>query len=399
MRILRIVSSGWPEGGVENGIVAMQPVYESLGHEVRTLASDSRPEQPHFNAYSFKEIAPGSPMRHMRRFVNIDACRSLHAAVSDFRPDVIHIHTLSQLSASIFLATGKTPSVLTVHGPEPCFRGLLKYCLSPNAFIGGDYESGPLNAKGRLQWIYMRYLIHPPFRTAIKRVNKVVALSSFMQNLLKQEGIEAAYVPNGIELPIDRDNSTADSHKPDRRRLLYAGRLEPYKGVEYLIQALPSIRQETMNAELVIAGDGSYRLALQKMAQDIGVGDSVKFRGRLKEDELKAEYRDCDIFVMPSTWPEAFGKTGVEALAWGKPVIGTGLGGMSDWLHDGKNGCIVPPGDANAIAFEVIRLLTNDALYDEIASNTRGVALDFSVESHVKGMLDIYQAQIDAKRN
>jgi rhamnosyl/mannosyltransferase len=143
---------------------------------------------------------------------------------------------------------------------------------------------------------------------------------------------------------------------PDRPTILFVGRLNYYKGVEYLLDAMPSI-----DADLLIAGDGDRRDALNARADRLGVSDRVHFLGYVDEETLHACYDCADVFVLPSVEPsEAFGIVQLEAMAYGTPVVNTDLPTGVPWVsRDGETGTTVPPRDAEALASAISELLDN----------------------------------------
>jgi rhamnosyl/mannosyltransferase len=142
-----------------------------------------------------------------------------------------------------------------------------------------------------------------------------------------------------------------DSNRPT---LLFVGRLNYYKGVEYLLDAMPSL-----DADLIVAGDGARRETLEDRATRLGVSDRVHFLGYVDETHLHGYYDRADVFVLPSVEPsEAFGIVQLEAMAYRTPVVNTDLPTGVPWVsQDGKTGVTVPPRDADALASAVADLL------------------------------------------
>lgn len=141
------------------------------------------------------------------------------------------------------------------------------------------------------------------------------------------------------------------------KKLLFVGRLVYYKGVDVLLRAFA----RTKGCALFLAGEGVLEPQLRQEAQELGVADRVFFLGRLSDSDLRAAFRDCDLFVLPSVAnSEAFGIVQLEAMVYGKPVINTALPtGVPLVSLDGETGLTVPPGDENALA-DAIRALAED---------------------------------------
>jgi glycosyltransferase involved in cell wall biosynthesis len=144
--------------------------------------------------------------------------------------------------------------------------------------------------------------------------------------------------------------------------VLFVGRLEKRKGLETLFKAIPLVLEEVPDAQFHIVGKdtnlapngGSYRdYLLQNL--DKKYHKNVRFVGYVNDNELKDFYRNCDIFVAPSLY-ESFGLIYLEAMAWGKPVIGCDVGGVPEIVEDGETGILIPPEDENALAEAIINL-------------------------------------------
>jgi glycosyltransferase involved in cell wall biosynthesis len=134
---------------------------------------------------------------------------------------------------------------------------------------------------------------------------------------------------------------------PWRGRLLYAGRLDPRKGVETAVRALPSLPGTTL--EVLGPGSDEQRAHLDAVAAEVGVTDRVAFDA-VARDQLAARYAAADAVVFPSQWEEPFGLVPLEAMAVGAPVVATAVGGASEFLVDGRNCVLFRPGDAADLA-------------------------------------------------
>lgn len=140
-------------------------------------------------------------------------------------------------------------------------------------------------------------------------------------------------------------------------KFLFVGRLVYYKGIDVLLKAF----ERAENAELFIVGSGPLKEELAAEARRMGKERLVHFLSGVSDAELKACYRDCDVFVLPSVASsEAFGLVQMEAMAFSKPVINTQLKmGVPYVSLNGKTGITVPPGDVDALA-EAMNTLAND---------------------------------------
>lgn len=236
---------------------------------------------------------------------------------------------------------------------------------------------------------------------AVRRADKVIAISRAIGTLISdhhnvpEEKIVVS--PLGIDLPDEP--STADIDK-ETLNVLFVGRLEKRKGVETLFEAIPSIVDKAPNVRFTIVGGdtnvsplgGSYQNYLLKNL-DSRYHPYVKFMGFVSDTELKNCYRDCDIFVAPSLY-ESFGLIYLEAMAWGKPVIGCNVGGVPEVVEDGISGLIVHPGDADELSGAIIRLSDFHTRKELGVSARQRVERYFSLNSMARETLNIYQKVI-----
>ncbi len=141
------------------------------------------------------------------------------------------------------------------------------------------------------------------------------------------------------------------------RFILFVGKLRYYKGLQFLIEAMPQV-----DAPLVIIGSGPMERHLKSLADTYRVSAKVHFVGELTERDLAVFYHACTLFVLPSVFrSEAYGLVQIEAHACGKPVVSTRLGTGVEFVNmDGKTGLVVPPADSKALARAINELL-NDA--------------------------------------
>ena len=151
---------------------------------------------------------------------------------------------------------------------------------------------------------------------------------------------------------------------PQGQVILTVGRWaasERYKGTDELIKALAQLSATAQGLHLVAVGGGDDLPRLKRLASDRGVADRVHFFEGISREELGACYAQCDVFALPSTG-EGFGLVFLEAMAFGKPVIGASVGGATDLIEDQVNGLLVTPGDFQGLAQAMARLLREEPL-------------------------------------
>ncbi len=181
----------------------------------------------------------------------------------------------------------------------------------------------------------------------------------------------------------------SEARDPSRPRVIgTAGRLDPVKGISFLLRAFSFLVPEFPDVRLEIAGEGPLREKLESEAASLDIQSRVMFLGWRKD--MPAVFRRWDIYVQPSLM-EAFGLAALEAMACGLPVVGTAAGGLPELIVDGETGLLVPPRDSGALAQAIRRLLQNptEACAMGAAGRARAVKY-FSVERMVAEVQKIY---------
>ena len=214
----------------------------------------------------------------------------------------------------------------------------------------------------------MMFFYKPIMNAFLRRVDRIIVAtqghiegSAYLQKYREK----CRVVPFGLEIESYKKDVAARSPLQEQGgegtvKFLFVGRLVYYKGVDVLLRAFGAVE----HAELFIVGDGPLREELRAEAERMGRAEQVHFLSGISDAELKACYRDCDVFVLPSVASsEAFGLVQMEAMAFARPVINTWLKmGVPYVSLDGKTGITVPPGDEHALAQAMKTLAENPQL-------------------------------------
>ncbi len=175
-------------------------------------------------------------------------------------------------------------------------------------------------------------------------------------------------------------------------KLLYAGQLHPYKGVHTILSALELLKQDSLLPpfELTIAGQGPQEYT-DRLRDQAAAGDlPAKLAGSAAHHQMPEVYRAHDIFIFPSIWQEPFGLTHLEAMASGIPVVSTAHGGQGEFLIDGENCLTFPAEDAEALAGQLKRLMTDPGLSVSLAAEGRRTAeQSFSFTRYAEELEDL----------
>jgi glycosyltransferase involved in cell wall biosynthesis len=172
--------------------------------------------------------------------------------------------------------------------------------------------------------------------------------------------------------------------------ILFAGRLEPEKGLTDLLEALNLVKADW---RLEVAGDGADRPRCEQTIRERGWSDRVRFHGWLDGAALARLYAGARLVAMPSTWPEPFGRVGLDALAYGRPVVAYNVGGISSWLEDGRSGYLVSLHDRSALASRIEALLDDAELAAGLGRYGARVALErFGAAGHIEALIENFES-------
>lgn len=220
---------------------------------------------------------------------------------------------------------------------------------------------------------------------SLRQADFVVSISEYTkQVLIKTNGVSADNIrlaPPSLEEDLEiesKPNSPIDTgldahHASPRITLLSVCRLElseRYKGVDNIIEALPTVLAQYPQVQYFVIGSGSDLGRHRKLAQEKGVAEAVHFLGPVDDAALQHHYQQCDVFVMCSA-REGFGIVYLEAMRYGKPVIAANSGGAPEVVKDGETGLIVEYGDLKQTAAAITALCSDSALRKKLGDAGR----------------------------
>ncbi|OGD86896.1 hypothetical protein A2164_00980 [Candidatus Curtissbacteria bacterium RBG_13_35_7] len=193
---------------------------------------------------------------------------------------------------------------------------------------------------------------------------KVVVLSYAQKNIFLKNGFKnLEVIGNSIEFPQRPPSLSV------KNRLVFAGRLTYGKGVGLLIEIMPQLFKSLPDFEFAFAGEGFLKEKLQKLYK---LKKQLKILGQLDHKSLLNLYATSKLVVVPSVWPEPFGRVAIESLSQGTPVVVTNKGGLPEIIKDGKWGYVVRP-TQNDLLFGIEKAIINSEI---LQKNIRG---DFNV--------------------
>jgi glycosyltransferase involved in cell wall biosynthesis len=354
MNIL-VLHNRYREAGGEDAVVAAETaMLRNAGHQV------------HVETVSNSEIR--SPSRHVLAFLRapFDAARAdwLDALASRTGAELLHVHNFFPLlTPAVHQAASRRGMavVQTLHNYrllcanaqflrdgkvcEACVHGSRRHAMVHRCYRGSVAAT---MAVVRMQAAASR-LLYP-------HVNRFIALSEFARAKFLEGGLPSDRV-------VVKGNFAKPGHKAALRGgALFVGRLSPEKGLATLLSAWHSMP----DVPLVIAGGGPLEERLRSEAPA-----NVRFTGAIGPEAVSELMARSAVLIVPSIWYEGFPMVVAEAFAHGLPVIASDIGALSELVMDGKNGLLVPAGDANALGATVKSAFETAGLLETLAQGAR----------------------------
>jgi glycosyltransferase involved in cell wall biosynthesis/O-antigen/teichoic acid export membrane protein len=386
LRILHVINMGVVCGGAERLVADLVTVQRAEGHAVRVLSSDRPGSGVPFGDVTWAQSSPTGIAGRFAGMVRNPAARAaLAEQVTTWQPDVVHLHTIGLLSPSSLSVLRDVPTVLTLHGPELFLRSTERWCMPATHFRPGS-RCTP-SWRGWLALLFFTLLAGPLWRRRLRVVDVHLAPSDYLADLASRDFSPTRVVPNGFT-PSD---VARRPHTDGRTRVVFAGRLEHFKGPQILLDAIPALRDTHPDARFTICGAGPALADLTAQIDRLGLGDVVELTGWLPAEQLQHRIADADVVVVPSMWPEAFGLTCLEAFAAGTPVVASAIGALPELVETEVTGLLVPPGDAGALSAAVDRLLADPALRTRLGENGRARSAAYGIRAHGDAVDEAYR--------
>ena len=243
-------------------------------------------------------------------------------------------------------------------------------------------------------------------RRLVKQVDRIIASTAEERaQIIRHCGAapgQALVIPCGVDLKLFRpyDRSKAREQlgwKQDSPALLFAGRLDPFKGPDLLLRAAAMMKEK---AQVVIVGgkqtDDPEIQQLRQLAADLHISKRAHFLGARPQQELPMLYSAADVTVIPS-YHESFGLAAVESLACGTPVVATRAGGLTTVIRHGETGYLVPRGPG-FFAERLDTLLQQPYLLEEMRQAARPSALQYSWKHVAHLVRETYEGVLAGER-
>ncbi len=357
-------------GSFEEYTIWLSRSLTKQGGQSILVFKDSPPDalRPHYTeAGAILETKPVEPF-------GLDSARALSALIKKHSPHIVHLHFINMLSLDVVAAS--------LHRD-------VKVVFS-------EHSSDIPKERTALRW----RMLQASKRIFSSRIDRVITPSNYVNARVVSQGVSAKKVTtvyNGVNVESFRHASVTEDVRakygigPDRVIVASISQLIPEKGIGYLIDAAGLALTEGRSVTFIHVGDGPRAAEYREKVRQLGIEKHFIFAGLLNLWEIGSILRESDVFTLPCTWGEAFSLVILEALAAGKPVIVTRAGGNTEAVEDGKNGLVVPPHDARALAAAIMALHDSPERRRAMGMESVRRSSYFSVQRWVDETIDIYR--------
>jgi len=353
-------------GGVANHISALEHQFTRMGHEVRVIAPVSKAVSvfgDRFIPIGRPRAIPGSGSI-VRVTISLRLASTIKAVLDKEKFDVVHLHEpFMPMLCSAVLRFSNTVNIGTFHACDG----------KPGYDFGKPITTIMINRRcrnldGKIA------VSEPALRYASKYVNGQFTI-----------------IPNGVDLEhFSPDVAPIEEFCDGKQNILFLGRLEFRKGLNYLLKAYLEMKPEIPNSRLIVVGPGTrLRKRYEKWVRRNGLKDVV-FVGYASYAELPRYYKTAHVYCSPATSRESFGIVLLEAMAVGTPIVATNIAGYANVVTHGDDGLLVAPKDSRALAKTIVTLLSNETLQQQMRARGRLKAEEYNWERIAQRVLDYY---------
>ena len=310
----------------------------------------------------------------------------LRRVLKSFRPDVVFVKMfLTQLSPLILPLLRDVPSVLSVINYN--FLCPLNTKTLPDGSPCRSPAGTNCHSSGCIPWLGVARDAVQRRLTDLNVFDHIFTNSAWVARRMRDGNVRVdSYLHNGVPRQAQR---------PPLGRfpvVAYAGRLVPKKGVDVLLSAMAIVHERLPETRLLIIGDGPERNRLEHLANKLGIKAAVEFGGHLDATAMEDALACAWVQVVPSLWEEPFGLVAAESMMRGTAVVASNAGGLTEQVIEGETGYLVPPGNANALAVALERVLTDRELAERLGQQGRQEAMaHLTRKHHVDRVLEIFE--------
>ncbi len=399
MKILQINKFFYRRGGSETYFFGLIDLLEKNGHEIIHFSTKSERNEPSPQEKFFVDEMNFGKREGLLRdfkkighsFYSLEAKRKLEKLILETKPDIAHLHNISHhISPSIFsvLKKYKIPVVQTLHDYQlicPNFKLFTEgaVCERCKKYKYWNAVAHRCIHASRLQSLVeaKEMFFHRVCQFYENGVQCFVTPSKFLA-----EKLAAWRVKSRVEnIPLFLDVNRFDPKYEPGDYIIYFGRLVEEKGLDILLRALSGAE-----IKLKIVGDGPELEKLKVESEKLKV--DAEFVEHKTGEELHSLIRNARFVVLPAVWHENYPMSLLEAGALGKAVVGSRIGGIPEIVHDGENGFLAEPGDADDFREKILRLSRDGELCKIMGRRAREMVIQNNLpEDHYKKLMEVYK--------
>ena len=221
-------------------------------------------------------------------------------------------------------------------------------------------------------------------------------------NLYGSSPDKVSVIPPGVDLdffrPKDKEKARRELDLEEYKRvLLFAGRLQPFKGLDLLLHAMTNLPNHGITRLLVVggnAGKGDELAKMNSLVKELGISNMVGFVGAVEHKNMSKFYNAADICVIPS-YHESFGMVALEALASGTPVVASRVGGLATIVKDGETGYLFEERSPETLATYLCLLMSENEIRNSMAKAARQSVMKYNWSSTARRLFRVYQELLD----
>jgi len=252
--------------------------------------------------------------------------------------------------------------------------------------------------KAYLMYILERVALSLPY-------DKIIAFTSEFLMVANKIGIPQSRlvyfaIPNAVDTKMFNPNVNGSimraklSIASNSFIILYAGAITKAKGIQYLIKAFKKVHYYFPNTTLVLVGEGEDRKYFNNLVNKLGLGSAVLFVGKISYEEMPYIYACADVFVLPSL-TEVSPRTILEAMACGKPVVATYVGGVPDLIDNYHSGVLVEPANDKQLVKSLNDLISKPNFRKMLSKNATKIATNYTWDNFAKQYIQIFNTVLE----
>lgn len=365
LRVLLFNDESALKGGAERQVDNEQQYLERLGYTVRSVGLSSDTD----DSFVDRELAESNSTL-VREIAGLSVApgvyRQLRSEITGFDPDIVHIHKSQRYPATVALATRGYPSIKTHHDYSTV-------CPSAWAVKQDSYEVCECGVGAKcvrhdcrsLPVVLGYYLPRFKIQRALERrlIDRHLAPSARLTEYLRDFGYDAHQLRNP-------ETVRADGACTDDGFFFFIGRLSEEKGAQMLVEAVSTLRDDNLGVDVKIAGSGPLEPELRGRVDELD-DDAIELLGYVSDEEKRSLLERARAVIVPSIWMENYPTVVLEAMAYGKPVIGSDRGGIGEMVTTGYNGLLYSATEPDQLASHIKRLAEDGPRAREMGENGR----------------------------